>query len=194
MKITAMNDSMYDIECDTKVFAGGEVQAPVDSPEHKGAVQCLWDVFGGTVTATGHKLLNPRVGLIYGDSITLERAQAILAGLDELGFASANIVFGIGSYTYQHVTRDTFGHAYKATFCIVNGEERELQKDPVTDSGAKKSAKGLLRVEKSGKDFVLLDQQTWAQEEEGELAIVFENGEAFSVQSLEMIRWRLLNG
>ena len=42
------------------------------TPEQKGAVRCLWETFGGTLTHTGHKMLNERVGLIYGDSITLE--------------------------------------------------------------------------------------------------------------------------
>ena len=88
----------------------------------KGAVECLWDIFGGTVTATGHKLLDSHVGLIYGDSITLDRANQILQRLEAKGFASANVVFGIGSYTYQYNTRDTFGFAMKATWAMIDGE------------------------------------------------------------------------
>jgi nicotinamide phosphoribosyltransferase len=172
----------------------GDPDAEEESPARKGAVECLWDVFGGSTTATGHRLLSPRVGLIYGDSITLDRAQRILEGLDAKGFASGNVVFGIGSYTYQHVTRDTFGHAYKATFGIVNGKGRELFKDPITDSGLKKSAKGLLRVEKVGDDFVLHDQQTWVEEAVGELKTVFLNGAPFGAESLATIRARLLGG
>lgn len=56
----------------------GDPDAERDSPAYKGAVQCLWEIFGGTETAQGYKVLNERVGLIYGDSITLERAQNIL--------------------------------------------------------------------------------------------------------------------
>lgn len=166
---------------------------PVElTPAEKGAVECLWEVFGGTVTATGHRLLSPCVGLIYGDAITLDRAHQILEGLHKKGFASGNIVFGVGSYTYQHVTRDTFGHAYKATWGVVNGESRELFKDPVTDSGAKKSAKGLLRVERVEGDFILHDQQTLEQANSGELRTVFHNGSAESVEKLSTIRARLL--
>lgn len=65
----------------------GDPEAPVGSPEHKGSVECLYEIFGGTTTATGHKMLDSHVGLIYGDSITLERAQQILAQLDEIGRA-----------------------------------------------------------------------------------------------------------
>jgi nicotinamide phosphoribosyltransferase len=63
----------------------------------KGVVELLWDVFGGTTTATGHKLLDSHIGAIYGDSITLARADEICARLKEKGFAS-QVLFGIGSY------------------------------------------------------------------------------------------------
>jgi nicotinamide phosphoribosyltransferase len=150
------------------------------TPAQKGAVECLWDIFGGTVTDKGFKTLNQRVGLIYGDSITLERAEAILKRLMDKGFSAGNIVFGIGSYTYQYITRDTFGMAVKATYGIVNGEQRELFKDPATDNGVKKSAKGLLRVEKEGDDYVLYDQQDSVQEEQGELQVVFRDGKLYN--------------
>ena len=163
----------------------------VVTPEIKGAVECLWDIFGGTVNDAGYKELNPRVGLIYGDSITLERAKDILERLKQKGFASSNIVFGIGSYTYQYQTRDSYGFAMKATFGVVNGEDREIFKDPKTGDGVKKSAKGLLRVEKKGNDFVLYDQQTREQEAQGELKVVFEDGVAYNTTSLAEIRQRL---
>lgn len=127
------------------------------TPEMRGAVECLWEVFGGTTTSSGHRLLDEHVGLIYGDSITMQRAQDILDKLSKKGFASGNVVLGIGSYTYQYVTRDTIGAAMKATYAEVNGEARNLFKNPATDV-AKKSATGLLRVLGGGEDYVLEDQ------------------------------------
>lgn len=121
----------------------GELLTPA---EIKGSIQCLWDTFGGTETETGHKLLDEHIGLIYGDSITLARATEITERLAAKGFASTNVVFGIGSYTYQYNTRDSLGFAMKATAGIVNGEIRNIFKDPKTDNGTKKSAKGFLRV------------------------------------------------
>lgn len=173
-----------------KIIAG-DPDAPEGSPEFKGAVECLWDIFGGTVTDRGYRMLNDRVGLIYGDSITLKRAEQILSRLAAKGFASSNVVFGIGSYTYQYQTRDTFGFAMKATFGIVDGEDREIFKDPKTDDGTKKSAKGLLRVEKVDGNYVLLDQQVREQEEMGELKTVFKNGEQFNKLTLAQIRANL---
>jgi nicotinamide phosphoribosyltransferase len=169
----------------------GDPEAPVGSPAYKGAVECLWDIFGGTTTAEGYKVLHERVGLIYGDSITLVRAQGILKGMANKGFASCNMVFGIGSYTYNYLTRDTFGYAVKATWGQVNGVGRELFKDPITDSGVKKSAKGLLRIEETADGFTLYDQQTPEQENGGALAVVFENGRLTRECTLDDVRARL---
>lgn len=159
--------------------------------EVKGAVECLWDTFGGVMTDKGYKLLNPRVGLIYGDSITLERAIQILSRLKEKGFASGNVVFGIGSFTYQHITRDSFSWALKAIYADVGGDSVEIYKDPATDDGTKKSAKGLLRVEKEGNDFVLYEQQSREEFERGALRPIFRDGQLLVDEPLSVIRARL---
>ena len=169
----------------------GDPDAPAGTPADKGAVQCLWDIFGGSETDKGYKVLHERVGLIYGDSITLERADRILKGLAAKGFASSNIVLGVGSYTYQYMTRDSFGFAVKATWGQVNGEGRNIFKDPITDSGLKKSAKGLLRVEKVDDGYALFDEQTHEQEQAGELKLVFEDSKLILDDSLDAIRARL---
>ena len=173
-----------------KIIAG-DPDAPIDSPEYKGAVECLWNIFGGDVSEQGYKTLNQRVGLIYGESITLQRAEIIMERLAAKGFSSGNVVVGIGSYTYQYNTRDSFGFAMKATYGVVNGNPREIFKNPKTDSGLKKSAKGLLRVEYEDGNFVLYDQQTVAQEQQGKLKTVFKDGKLIVDQTLSEIRQRL---
>jgi nicotinamide phosphoribosyltransferase len=145
-----------------------------------------------SLSARGYRLLNPRVGLIYGDSITLSRAQAILSRLAAKGFASSNVVLGIGSYTYQYLTRDSFGWAMKATYGVVQGSPRELFKDPVTDSGTKRSARGLLRVEKDGERYVLHDRQSPQAAAGGELKPIFRDGKLLLETNLAEIRQRLL--
>ena len=94
--------------------------------ERKGVIELLWDVFGGTVNEQGYKVLDPHIGAIYGDSITIDRADEICARLEAKGFASTNVVLGIGSFTYQYNTRDTFGFAMKATYVEVEGEGLSL--------------------------------------------------------------------
>lgn len=163
----------------------------ITEAERKGAVECLWDIFGGTLTDKGFKVLNERVGLIYGDSITLGRAQAIMQRLMDKGFASCNTVLGVGSFSYQFMTRDSLGFAVKATSGVVNGIRRAVAKDPKTDSGTKKSAVGLLRVEKEGDDFVLYDNQTEEQEKQGALRPVFRDSVLLVDESFSEIQARL---
>lgn len=171
----------------------GDPEAEVDSPEFKGAVECLWEIFGGTYTLQGFKTLSQKVGLIYGDSITPQRAEEILARLMDKGFASDNIVFGIGSYTFQYNTRDTFGFAMKATYVEINGVGQEIFKDPKTDNGMKKSAKGLLAVVKDGStgEFKLIDQVNKDQEANNQLKQVFFNGILSVEETFADIRSRL---
>lgn len=130
-----------DIVCGTHhMFGVGK------TPVEKGAIEVLWDEFGGTVNEQGYKVLNPAVGLIYGDAMNFGRIENICERLAEKGFATTNMVFGIGSFNYQYQTRDTFGFAMKATNVTIEGQEKAIFKDPKTDSGLKKSLKGRVAV------------------------------------------------
>lgn len=171
----------------------GDPDAVVGSPEYKGAIECLWEIFGGTVTEQGYKVLHERVGLIYGDSITLQYAKEIFQRLEKKGFASTNVVFGVGSYTSNYLTRDSAGMAMKAVWSQIDGVGYELSKDPKTDSGVKKSAKGLLRVEFEDGEYRLYDQQTPEQEMQGELITVFKDGNLLVETTLNEIRERINN-
>ncbi|AIM60530.1 nicotinate phosphoribosyltransferase [Cellulophaga geojensis KL-A] len=159
--------------------------------EKKGVIELLWEIFGGQTNSKGYKELDSHIGAIYGDSITTERATDICERLKQKGFASTNVVLGIGSFTYQYNTRDTFGFAMKATYGEVNGEGREIFKDPITDDGTKKSAKGLLKIEKENGTYNLVDQVNWEQEKTGELKEVFKDGKLLIDDSLQDIRNRV---
>ena len=159
--------------------------------EKKGVIELLWDVFGGTTNAKGYKELIPQIGAIYGDSITVSRATQICERLKEKGFASTNVVLGIGSFTYQYNTRDTFGFAMKATYGEVNGKGRAIFKDPVTDDGTKKSAKGLMKIDLIDGKYHLSDNVSWEEEKQGELKEVFRDGKLLVDQSLSEIRTRV---
>lgn len=159
--------------------------------ERKGVIELLWDTFGGEVNEKGFKELIPNIGAIYGDSITVDRATRICQRLKDKEFASTNVVLGIGSYTYQYNTRDTFGFAMKATYGEVNGEGRAIFKDPITDDGTKKSAKGLMKIVKENGTYKVYDQVTWSEEQRGELREVFCDGKLIINQTLREIRERI---
>jgi nicotinamide phosphoribosyltransferase len=157
------------------------------SPEEKGLIECLWDTFGGTVTYEGYKMLDSHIGAIYGDAITLGRQREILDKLIAKGFVPS-IVLGVGSYSFQGVTRDTHGSAVKATNVLKNGVDVPIFKDPKTDR-SKKSAKGLLSVhcDDDGKLY-MLDEQTREQEKGGLLETVFKDGVMLRTTTLAEIR------
>lgn len=157
----------------------------------KGVVESLWDLFGGTVNAKGYKVIDSHVSCIYGDSITLARAKMINQRLKAKGFASTNWVAGVGSYTYQYNTRDSLGLACKATYGVVNGVGREIWKDPITDDGMKKSAKGLLQVIETNGTYVLRDCATPEQERDSALKTVFLDGKLIRETTLAEIRARV---
>jgi nicotinamide phosphoribosyltransferase len=157
-----------------RVIETGEL---ISEREFKGSIQLLGEIFGYTRNDAGYYDLNEHIGLIYGDSITLDKARDILERLMAKGYSANNVVLGVGSYSYQHVTRDTHGFAFKATSGIVNGERRELFKDPATDDGTKKSAAGLIRVMKDiNGEYYQQDRCTEEEEQTGDLTDLFIDG------------------
>ena len=160
-------------------------------PEAKGVVRLLSEIFGTTTTSTGHKVLDSHIGCIYGDSITPERATDITSRLEANGFASSNIVLGIGSFTYQHVTRDTYGFAMKATWVEINGQGKDIYKTPKTDNGTKNSARGRVAVlpDHEGK-LQLVERATPEQEADSMLRPVWADGEELIHETFDVIRAR----
>lgn len=185
-----------DIICGNEYFKStpGNEEHPVS----KGVIELLWDIFGGTESSTGYRVLNEKIGCIYGDSITIERQRDILARLKAKNFASTNIVLGIGSFTYQYNTRDSFGFAMKATYAEVRNPNTgevyslDIYKDPITDDGTKKSARGLLMVDVNpDNSYSLVDQVEWEKEGSGALQVIFEDGNFMNLVTLTEVRERL---
>lgn len=197
-------------------------------------VQTLWDIFGGTVNEKGYRVLDKHTKAIYGDSITLQRAESIFSRLADMRFAASCVSLGAGSFSMQCLqedeqlkpfTRDTFGMAVKSTYCemepeffqhtgrVVCGDdgieglghapwEIDIFKDPKTDSGIKKSQKGMIRVfhDENG-EFAYRDgysaRQLARAVENGEEQVfetIFVDGEFVKEQNLEEIRQTLWNG
>lgn len=179
-----------DIICGTLHYATGH-RADI-TPEQKGVIELLWDIFGGTVNEQGYKVLDPHIGAIYGDSITIERAKEICEKLKNKGFASTNWVAGVGSYSLGYATRDQQGGAIKSTYVEINGKGREIFKDPITDDGTKKSAKGLLAVYKNEvNEYYLQDQVSWKEVNNCELKTIFKDGKLLNEVTLKEIREKI---
>jgi len=116
-----------------------------------------------------------------------EPLETTVRRIKQYGYSSIEIS---GEPT-QYNTRDTFGFAMKATYGEVLGEGREIFKDPVTDDGTKKSAKGLIKIERENGSYILHDQVSWEEERQGELKEVFRDGKLLIDYTLAEIRSRL---
>lgn len=159
--------------------------------EHKGVIELLWDIFGGTINEQGFKVLDSHIGAIYGDSINLERQVQIYERLAAKGFAATNIVLGVGSFTYQMNTRDSLGLAAKGAWFETEESSYDIYKDPITDDGTKKSLKGLIRVDLTESGIEVKQQCTKEEESGGLLQIIFENGVFWNITTLTEIRSKI---
>ena len=164
--------------------------------------------FGYTVNSKGYKVLPPQLKVIYGDSITPQRCEAIYERLSAQGIAINNVSLGVGSFSfmcletidadgnthYNPYTRDTFGIAIKATYAEVDHKPVNIFKNPKALSW-KKSQKGCVIVALDGQSYTdehTLNEAHCFRNDENLLRPVFSNGEMIrGEQTLSEIRNRL---
>ena len=163
-------------------------------------VERLWEIFGGTENSKGYKVLDPHIGIIYGDGCTLSNVETIWKELEKRGFAANNIAYGVGAFCFTAIvedgklvvaTRDTFGIAMKATYGVINGKKLMIYKDPKTDtSHLKKSHKGCCRVYKEDGQLKCQDQLS-EMSDDSLLTTVFKDGKLVKEESFIDIRERM---
>lgn len=112
----------------------------------------LGNTFDYTINDKGYKVLN-NVRVLWGDGINEHSIGFILIKIvDMCGWSADNIAFGMGGALLQILNRDTLKFAMKCSAISVNGEWREVFKDPITDHG-KVSKKGKVTLWKCGGKF-----------------------------------------
>ena len=157
-----------------------------------GSYEFLCKVFGGKVNDKGYVELDPHIGIIYGDAITMKRQREIYAQLEAKGIAATNEVLGVGSFTYQCATRDNLGLAMKATYCEIDGKPKEIFKDPKTTVASgmtKKSLRGLIKVDYDAVGNIrAYDRVSKEEESQGLLQTVFLDGKITRETTLDEIR------
>jgi nicotinamide phosphoribosyltransferase len=147
----------------------------------------LGDKFGLTRNSKGYLVLNDKVRVIQGDGITAETIPVILEALKKAGYSADNLAFGSGGGLLQMVNRDTNRFAFKCSEAVVNGEHREVYKQPITD-GSKTSKKGRLALIKNEKgEFETINEKNLDGRKDI-LETVFENGEMVKEYTFDEIR------
>lgn len=174
----------------------------------------LWNIFGGSINNKGYKVLDPHVKALYGDSITIQRAEEIYDILEKNGFAACNVSLGVGSFSMHCIeedgmlkpfTRDTFSMAIKAVYAEFKDENGNIKKmpifkDPKTDrenggGNFKKSQRGCCIVTFENGDYKFTDGHTWDEAvlSPNLMRTVFRDGELIEPDNLNNIRQRLNN-
>lgn len=181
--------------------------------EDIGTIEAMFNGFGGRRNSKGFIIIDDHVRGIYGDSITPMRADRMYGTLEVGGYAANNVVLGAGSFSMQaweeldkntgkmvlkpH-TRDTFGIAFKATYCEVDGKPYQVFKQPKTDTGFKRSQRGMVVVyrDENG-DLRAMDplnkKEFMENLDKNIMRPIFENGKMVYVDNIREIRSRLNN-
>ncbi|RTL42785.1 MAG: nicotinate phosphoribosyltransferase [Candidatus Melainabacteria bacterium] len=173
------------------IICGNET---AEGPARKGVIQLLAEALGTKPNTTSGGTALPLInngGAIYGDAISYERADKILSGIVAKGLSPYNMVFGIGSYTYEYVTRDTYGFAMKATATRQNGQIIPIFKKPVTDTGGKFSHKGIPVVTGESGKYVVSEQSLPEDLDRCAFEKVFSDGKLLVDNSFSTIRSRV---
>ncbi len=104
-------------------------------------LQSLEKNFGSSVNNKGFRVLHPSVRVIQGDGMSHDTIRQLLSIVVGMGFSAENLVFGMGGGLLQSVTRDDYGFAMKTSSALIDGQQVDVFKDPITDPG-KRSKKG----------------------------------------------------
>lgn len=164
------------------------------TPEEEMAwiAEALWKGFGGTANAKAYKVLDPHVGILWGDGIDPDGIQRILDELKMNSFSVECCVFGMGAGLLQKVNRDMERFKFAASSMKRGGEWHDVFKNPL--DGSKVSMPGRLALAKVSGQLRTVPKGTnvpfLAGNESNILKTVFLNGEVYNTQSFSDIRER----
>jgi len=158
-----------------------------DSGKPSKIVECclkiLDEYFGHTINEKGYKVLN-NVRVLQGDGIDHTSIDEILYFADAAGYSVDNILFGQGGALLQQVNRDTLKFAMKCSAIKVNGEWRDVFKDPYTDPG-KSSKKGRVTLYKDKDGTYHSGVEDWPN---SALITIYENGKLIKEYTFDDVR------
>lgn len=150
-------------------------------------LDALCKTFGYETNSLGFNELNPAVGVLWGDGIDTMGIEDLLEDIRDSGYASSNIVFGMGGHLLQNHNRDTQRFAFKCSAQQRDNLWRAVYKEPLDTSKASK--KGMLSLRKAG-DIYYTEQRLTFEDiptEEDHLKPVFYNGKLIREYTYEDI-------
>ncbi|XP_071515274.1 nicotinamide phosphoribosyltransferase-like [Panulirus ornatus] len=151
-------------------------------------LEILGQQFGTETNSKGYRTLPPYLMVCQADGVNYRSLASILETITSHGWSAASVGFGAGASLLQRMDRDTMKFAYKCSFAVVDGEEVEVYKEPITDSG-KTSKRGRLSLQRENGVYTTI-QHGQGDPEKDLLVPVFENGKLLVDYTFEEIRQR----
>jgi nicotinamide phosphoribosyltransferase len=141
--------------------------------------------FGYTTNSKGYKELPAYIGVLWGDGIDYDGIRNILFALKNKGWASSNIIFGMGGALLQKVNRDIQRFAFKSSAQERDGVWYDIFKEPLDSSKVSKRGKLKLSKNSEGHFFTVKDN---SDDYTDLLETVFENGEIKKEYTFDEVR------
>lgn len=148
----------------------------------------LEEHFGSTINDKGFRVLNPKIGMLWGDGIDIDGVREILIAFQKAGIAASNLIVGMGGALLQKVDRDVQRFAFKSSYQVRNGTGMDIYKDPVDKSKSSKRGR-LALVELEDGSHTTIEKVDRVVEND-QLVTVFENGELLIEYSFNEIKER----
>ena len=152
-------------------------------------LEILGAKFGFETNAKGYRVLNPKVRVIQGDGVNYWTIQDTLTAMNRGGWSADNITFGMGGALLQQLNRDTQQFAFKTANVTVNGEDRDVFKDPV-EGHDKASKRGRMALHFKAGAWSTARARRGVEDPEDRLKTVFRDGEILVEQSVAEVRRR----
>lgn len=152
-------------------------------------LEILGSKFGYETNAKGYRVLNPKVRVIQGDGVNYWTIQDTLTAMNRAGWSADNITFGMGGALLQQLNRDTQQFAFKCSNVTVNGQDRDVFKDPV-EGHDKASKRGRLGLHYRDGNWMTVRTRRGIADPDDQLQPVFRDGELLLEQRVAEIRKR----
>ena len=159
-------------------------------------LEVLGQEFGTFTNSKGYRVLPKQIRVIQGDGITRHSLEGILEATKKAHWSTENASLGSGGGLLQQMNRDTQKFVFKCSSAVVEGEFRDVYKNPV-GAAWKTSKKGRLSLVYDpvlttghGSPYLTIKEEDLLDTQTDLLQNVFIEGHLFVDDTLKAIRSR----
>jgi nicotinamide phosphoribosyltransferase len=148
--------------------------------------ESMWNIFGGKVNNLNKRVLDPRVGILWGDGIELKDVKTIIDAVELAGFSTEHLLFGMGGGLLQKHDRDTQCSAFKCSAQLQGDTWVDIKKKPLDPSKVSKGGRLALVMDATGQFKTVTREDSPLFNDV--MTLVYRNGEMIKTYTIEEIR------